>query len=55
MGNQLKMVYVAYLRTPTFIGICMILDMCMLTQMLIFTYGFLKFSIFFWFLQFYIV
>ena len=32
-----QLVFVAYVHTPTFIGICMILDMRALTRMLIFS------------------
>ena len=49
--------YVAFVCMPTFIGLRMILDMRTLTCMLIFShsffsYDFLKFSKFFWFLEF---
>ena len=48
------MVYIVYIRTHTFIGINMILDMCILTHACL-PYDFLKFSKFFWFLKFYTV
>ena len=41
-----------YICTPTFIGVCIILDMHMLTCLLILPYD-LMFSKNFWFLQFY--
>ena len=44
-----QLVYVAYLRTPTSIGVCMILDMHTLARLLIFS-NVLMFSKFFWFL-----
>ena len=40
----LKLVYVAYVRTLTIIGVRMILAMRTLTRTLIFPYDFLKFS-----------
>ena len=36
--------YVAYVRTPIFIGVLMILDMCTLTARSFFPYDFSKFS-----------
>ena len=45
------MAYITFVRTPTFIGVRIILDMCTWTHMLIFfPYDFLKFSDFFWLL-----
>ena len=42
---------ITFVRTPTFIGVRIILDMCTWTHMLIFfPYDFLKFSDFFWLL-----
>ena len=38
----LKLVYVAYVHTSTFIGVRMILDICTLTRMLIFSLWFFK-------------
>ena len=43
-----QLAYVAYVRTPNFIGVHMILDMCMLTRTLIFSL-FVKVFKFLWF------
>ena len=47
-----QLVYVVYVHMPTFIEVCIILDMRMLTHTLFFPYYFLKFSKYFWLLYF---
>ena len=49
-GRVGQLTYVAYARTPNFIGIRMILDMSTLTCTLIFSLLFCKVFKFFWFL-----
>ena len=44
-----QLVYIAYIHAQTFISICITLDMCMLTCMLISLWVFKVFKSFFWF------
>lgn len=44
-----QLVYIAYIHTQMFISICITLDMCMLTCMLISLWVFKVFKSFFWF------